>query len=272
MLAWLYLCAHLLGFVIVILAYNKWPKSQTTVETYRPKIAGTFDTCHVDYTYDAPVAVTNVNIVYALASVFLISSGFEFFYATDGFGSGAYSSVLAQGWNPFKFISNALTTSIIFVIVSLLLNTRDTGSLMTVALASMALQFVSYSSESSLRGRGLVSRNANDTVSANTLVWWILFASLWSPILFNINAQHIDNNDSGNSVIKGYQWYIIIMQMIYFASYGVIQATQFRDRLAGNSKFNFMYTENNWQSLSLFQNVSIASSVIWALLYNPRKC
>jgi hypothetical protein len=266
MIPLVYAGAHLLGFLIVIVAYHHWPKTQTTIQAYRPKTSGPFDKCHVDYAYSAPEPVITVNMAYASASVFLLSACFEIFYATDGFGFGTYSEALIQGWNPYKFICNSLTSAIIFVLVALVSNTRDVGTLLTLALTSMGLQFLAFSNESLLRGKGLVSRNARDTLTSNSIVWWILFLALWTPIVYNLVALKDDAH------VMGYQWYILIMQFLYFASFGVIQLFQMRSRLSGNSKYNFASTEGQWQTLGLFQNISITSAIIWALMYDPRNC
>jgi hypothetical protein len=269
--AWLYCLTYLTGFILIVVAYNHWPKSQTTIDVYRPKVSDVFDYCHVNYSYVIPEPVVSINVVYAVSAALLIGFGTQMFYATDAFGTGAYSKELAKGWNPYKFMSGAVTTGIISTSAALLINTRDAGSLMSIALASLAIQFIGYSNESSLRGHGAISAHVQDSLTSNTIVWWILFASIWSPIIFNLYNLHVDNSETGNR-IAGYQWYILLMQLLYYIGFGVIQILQYKARLSGNTSYKFKSTESQWNSLSLFQNISIASSVLWALVYEARKC
>lgn len=267
MWAWLYSFTYLIGFILIVIAYNHWPKSQTRVEAYRPKVSDVFDYCHVNYPYMIPEPVVSINVVYAVASAMLVGLATQLFYATDAFGSRAYSKEISRGWNPYKFMSGAITTAIISTSVALLENTRDAGSLMSIAFASFAMMFVGYSNESILRGP--ITARVQDSLTSNSIVWWILFATIWTPIVYNLYNLHIDNSETGNK-IAGYQWYILAMQLLYFIGYGVIQLMQYNARLSGSYKIST--TESQWNSLTLFQNISISSSVIWALIYEARKC
>lgn len=268
---WLYCITYFVGFVLIVLAYNYWPKSQTTIDAYRPKVSDTFDYCHVNYPYVIPQPVVTINVVYAVAAAMFIGFATQMFYATDGFGTRAYSIEIAKGWNPYKFMSGAITTGIISGSVALLENTRDAGSLMSIALASLAMQFIGYSNESNLRGHGAIAAHVQDSLTSNAIVWWILFATIWTPVVYNLYNLHIDNSETGNR-ITGYQWYILLMQLLYFVGYGVIQILQYKARLSGSTNYSFRSTESQWNSLSLFQNISISSTVVWALIYEARNC
>ena len=287
--------AHVLSALVLIVLYGRWPAthSRSTVETFRNTIAGPNDElcttdssgltptqCNVTVGLTKPRPQATFNLVFGAIAFFVITAFAHFFYATDGFGSEAYSKAIEQGWNPYRWFEYATSASIMTALVGLVDGIRDIQLIFVLVLITAAMQICGFSVESLLRGHGKVSQNARDSVVGISAVGWILFVALWATVFWTFGnavsdvktkyAGTIGDNDKPPEV-PAWIWFIVIAQLIYYALFGLVQLRHIRARFSGKP-FDFISTEKSYISLSFFAKISLASGIGYGLLFRTKDC
>ena len=289
--------AHLISALTVIALYLVWKNTHPylSAEVFRNTIAGpeTPDTCNtnpvdgepnqcnVNVGLTKPVYMFKVNIIFGAVAFFVITAFAHAFYASDGFGSKAYSSVLAQGWNPYRWFEYATTASIMTLITGLVDGIRDMQTILILTAITAAMQFCGFSVESLLRGQGKLSLMARDSVMSSTAVGWLLYLTLWTSILVafayavhDVNTKYEGTFESdGVTPIKvpTWVWFIIISQAVYYALFGFVQLNHIRGRFSGKA-FDYLKTEKAYIGLSFFAKISLAAGLSYGLLFRTKDC
>lgn len=294
---WLAMAAHLVSGIIVLAAYNYYtavpPRAE--IQSFRYQIAGPTtpdqctssgappvepSQCSIETSFQAPKAVASWNVIYATVAFFFITAAAHFFYATDAFGSGGYSSNVAAGWNPYRWFEYGVTASLMSVIIGLVDGTRDTATLAALALITAAMQFCGFSVEASLRGFGPVSSGARDAVFGSTLAGWLLFAALWGVLIYvfatvvsDVNTLYEGQVDPEGKPVRvpAWIWFIVFMQLVYYASFGIVQAVHVSARLS-DKPFSYYAIETWYIYLSFFAKLSLASGIGYGLIWRVRDC
>ena len=290
--------AHLLTALTVIWAYNHWPvvQDKASIKAYRMQIAGpdtpdqcttsggtapTPDQCQVEITFQQPTTVFSANVIYGAVAFFLITAAAHLWYGTDGFGSGSYSSAIAEGWNPYRWFEYGLSASIMTVIIGLVDGTRDATTLAALFGATTAMMLTGFVTESLLRGRGAISNASRDAITGSTVVGWLLFVTVWATLIYSFGTlvsdvktlykNEVDAN--GKPVrVPSWIWYIVIMQLLYYAAFGIVQALHVHDRLSGRTKFEYATVEKRYIQLSYFSKLSLASGIAYGLIWRTKDC
>ena len=294
---WIACATHLVTALIILVLYIKWPAShdRSVVSTYRYKLAGPLgdpvDTCRtstevsgecsVDFAYQLPTKQIGIHVIYGCIAFFAITAGAHAFYATDGFGSGAYLNAIREGWNPFRWYEYAASASLMTVLIGLSTGTRDLPTLILGALLTMGMQFNGFSIESLLRGTSSVTKHARDTISSSTLSAWCLFVGLWAVLYYNFAFVVKDVKDlyagetdptSGQPIkVPEWIWFVVLLQLVYYASFGIVQAMHVNKRLH-NMPFTYADTEHSYIFLSYFAKLSLASGLSYGLLFRTKDC
>ena len=287
--------AHLVSALVVIWAYNHWPasKDRASVKAFRNQLAApdtpdacntaedtapTPDQCNVEITFQRPKATMSVNIVVGAVAFFLITFAAHMWYATLGFAQ--YKNAVASGWNPFRWFEYAMSAGIMTVLVGLVDGTRDTTALMGLYGITVGMMLTGFITESLLRGRGPVPTASRDAILGSGAVGWILFATLWGVLFYSfatlvsdVNTLYKDEVDGDGRPIKvpSWIWYIVIMQFVYYALFGVVQFLHVRDRLSGNA-FDYVNVEKRYIQLSYWSKLSLASGLAYGLIWRTKDC
>jgi len=229
--------------------------------------------------FQKPANVTSVNLIYGTIAFFLITAAAHIFYATDGFGSRAYTSNLAQGWNPFRWFEYAVSASIMSVLIGLADGVRDSSTLILLAGVTAAMQFNGFTVESLLRGKQKLSANAVTGIQGSTVSGWILFVILWSVLIYSfLTLKHdVDTLYSGetgpdNKPIQVPSWiiFVVLFQLVYYASFGIVQFKHIQKRLKG--PYDYLSTESSYIWLSYFAKLSLGAGLSYGLLFRFKDC
>jgi hypothetical protein len=288
---------HILSGVTLVVLYNVYSASQSrsSIKVFRNQLAASDDTacttssgltpskCNVDIPLTKPLTLGTFNVIYGAIAFFFITAIAHYFYASDGFGSGAYSKSIAQGWNPYRWFEYGMSATIMTVLIGIVDGTRDIQTVSLLALMTMAMQLCGYSVESQLRGHGPVSSNSKDTIVGITYVGWILFVGIWSILLWSFsNAIHdvktkygttIDPDTNKPVAIPAWIWFIVIMQLVYYALFGLVQWNHIKGRTGPKAAdFKYAKTENAYITLSYFAKLSLASGIGYGLIYRTKDC
>lgn len=292
---WMAAGAHFLTGLTVLILYLVWPATQSraSAESFRYQVAAPTTLpscntsggippdpgqCNVEVVFQKPKPVVSWNIIYGTLAFFGLTAVAHVFYATDAFGSGGYTRSLSAGWNPYRWIEYAITASIMSALIGLIDGTRDTGTLVALVAMTAAMQFCGFTVESVLRGP--IGQYQTDTITSATVSGWILFVALWSILIYSFASLVSDvdtlykdeTGPNGDRItVPAWIWYIVIMQLLYYASFGVIQLVHIRGRLT-NPNFNYLSIEDWYISLSYFSKLSLASGIGYGLLWRTKDC
>lgn len=295
---WYAAAAHLLTGISVIVMYSMYAGSRdrAALKAYRYQLSapntlaqcntsnGTPPTpgqCNVEINFQKPKATTSINVIYGVVAFFFITALAHAFYGSNGFGTGSYLKNIQAGWNPYRWLEYALSASIMSVIIGLVDGTRDMMTLIVLALVTMAMMVNGYTSESLLRGRGPISSNAKDSIFGSTACAWILFAALWGTLIYSfaslvtdVSTLYNGQTDSDGEPVRvpSWIWFIVIMQFLYFGSFGWVQASQIQKRLRNDVSYSYANTEKSYIFLSYFAKLSLASGLGYGLLWRTKNC
>lgn len=236
--------------------------------------------CSTRTVFAPPKKTWSFNVIYGCLAFFAITAFAHIFYATDGFNTGKYSAVVAQGWNPYRWVEYAASASIMTVLIAYTLGVRDSNHLTSLVFINVALQMCGFIVENALI-QGSVNMT---TVTSVTVTGWTLLLGMWIPIIYafwtivndvNINFKGVTDVGVGSTGkpirIPGFVWFVIIGQIINFCWFGVIQLGQVRDAMRGTMK-PFEHYESKYIYLSFVGKLALGSGLAYGLIYRTRKC
>jgi len=225
--------------------------------------------CNTEINFTKPKEVLQINIIYGALAFFLITAFAHYYYSTDGFHSGSYSRIIKQGWNPYRWAEFGISASLMTVLIGLVQGVRDTSTLSALAIMTGAMQMCGLVVESSLKYNVQPNR---DTIYAATSAAWILFAGLWGILIYNFATIVLEVNDKYDDVsVPSWIWIVVFLQLIYYASFGVVQAVHLNRRLHDKS-FKFEEIEHWYINLSFFAKLSLASGIGYGLIFRTKDC
>jgi hypothetical protein len=237
--------------------------------------------CNTEAVFAPPTKTFSFNVIYGTLAFFAITAFAHIYYATDALGSGKYSSYIAQGWNPYRWAEYAVSASIMTVLIAYELGIKDSNHLLSLVFMNVALQACGYLVEHAL----IQPRIDTTTVKGATAVGWFLLAGMWIPILASFYYIYKDIKDNYKGIVEpsnapnpgqpvkipGFVWFIVIVQLLNFASFGFIQLGQVRNALSGNPK-PFSVYEKRYLFLSFAGKLGLAGGLAYGLIFRTRKC
>lgn len=216
----------------------------------------------------------SVNVRDLVMAFFGVTFIAHLLYATDFFGTKLYSSALARGWNPFRWLEYGISASLMAALISPFTGVRVKETVGLIVASTAAMQGAGFLVE-----RALVSGDKPDLTGAvvGTLVGWLLLITAWSAIL---RAFFQDLNDSSTLTvtdpstgepfkIPSWLWGIGVVQMAFFSCFGVTQLLHVAGvaRASGGGKEHSFYnTEAGYLVLSLAAKATLASVVAYGLV------
>lgn len=233
--------------------------------------------CNVNPAYAPPMKKLSFNIIYGCLLFFAITAFAHLFYATDGFGSGKYSKVISEGWNPYRWVEYGLSASIMTVLIANTLGIKDFNHILSLVFINVAMQVCGFLVENAL-----IQREINTTtIKASTFAGWVLLSGIWIPILIAMRDLFKDVKDNYTGIldpvtnkpieIPTFVWIIIFSQIINFSCFGVAQLLQVRDGL--NNKLKpFEVYESRYLTLSFVGKLALAGALSYGLIFRTKDC
>ena len=289
--------AHALSFMTLLVLYLYYKNSQkyAEAETFRYALptpddidgtcnsnridsSGEVGKCSKDDIYAVPKKTSlRFNIIYGSLFFFAFTALAHLFYATDGFNTGAYTSVIKNGWNPYRWVEYGVSASAMTLLIGYSLGTKDAATLLGLVFATASLQTVGLVVESSIKARNL----NRESIIAATVGGWLLLGSIWGPIIYNFRnvikdiqenySDEVDPSTGEKVKLPSWLWFIIVVQIINFSCFGFIQLNQVRRALGGNPK-PFTEVEMQYLFLSFAGKLGLASGLAYGLLFRTRDC
>lgn len=257
------------------------PTTSAYVETtigYESASSSAPSKCSTKINYDTPKELFHLNSIILALFFFFVTILAHLFYATDAFKTGLYSRELAKGWNPFRWAEYAISASTMTVILAGAAGIRDVASLSTLALATASIQGCGYLTEL------LLKMNVIDIggITVATATGWALFFALWfsiiwsfSTLVHDVNTLYKDMEDAQGEKIHVPNWvtFIILVEAIQFALFGVVQLRHIAKRLKGMPIEDYARViEPMYTTLSASAKLSLAGGAAYGLLFRSNGC
>lgn len=289
--------AHLLSFGALLGFYYLYANSHTHARAYLyrsalPKVEDLSTTCNtegkaidqsVGKCFTTPVqgvpirTKVSFNLVFGAATFFAITAFAHYFYASDGFKSGVYTTALKQGWNPYRWIEYGISASLMSILIGYVLGVNDISQLANFALITAGMQASGYVVEAALK-QPIINRSV---VIGATVGGWLLFTALWGPLIYTfwsrvndikLNYGGLTDGETGKPLkIPNWVWFIVLVQLYNYMSFGIIQARQISKALKGTPML-FTDVEAKYLKLSFAGKLGLASGIGYGLIFRTRDC
>lgn len=312
---------HTLCFVTVLVLYLVYKNSRraSKVNLYRNQLAGPITQtvppvspytlnycssggtasqqpgqCTVVGSFEQPKKVTSVNVVIYCMIFFIITAVFHGLYAWDGYipklsinDLGFYSSVIRDGWNPYRWIEYSASASLMSVILGVVQGTGDLVSILFMGAVTAAMQFSGFCVEAVMRKSTIqdIGYVQKFVILGSTFGGWLLFVFLWICNLYCFTTIANDTKNKFKNVIDpqtnkpvktpGFVFFLIVFKIIGYALFGFIQLYQIvQNWNVTNFKklINFEKIENLYLLLSFISKFGLAAGVSYGLIFNTKNC
>jgi hypothetical protein len=169
------------------------------------------------------------------------------------------------------------------LLIGLVEGTQDFPTLIALVLLTFAMQLNGFAIEANLKGLGRVSKSARDSILGSSIAAWTLFVALWFVFVYTFANLVNDvktlwagvTPPSGGTVeVPGWVYFIVIAQIIFFASFGAVQAWHVYERLRAepNPNFSYLNVEAWYILLSFIAKINLGAGIGYGLLFRTKDC
>jgi len=286
--------AAFVGVLVLFLSRYSVTNPHTVAQTLRYTIAGPSQigpsgcnsdptgtqpgVCNTTLVFAPPENMFSFNVIYCVLFYFAFTALSHLYYSTNAFGTGKYLRDIRNGWNPHRWLEYGISASIMSVLIGYSVGVNDVFLLSMFALVTAAMQACGYVTEASLV-RGL--KPNLPVIQGAFVAGWILYASLWIPILFSfyflvtdVNDKYqgiIDPNTNKDVTVPYWVYFVVIVEFIQYALFGLIQRWQVKAAL-GSTGYTYAHYEMNYLKLSFVAKFTLAAALSYGVLWNTRTC
>lgn len=161
-----------------------------------------------------PTLKTLILLTFALTCIIHI------FYASDGFGSGAYSQQLRLGRNSIRWLEYAVTSTMMILVLCIISGIKDYDSVVLICAANAVLMSFGYLVE-------MVPTKKAKIICL--LTGFFSFSTLWVIILKNFytrisEVQKLDNPNRPGEKRDVPNWVKMVLtpMLFWYASFGIV--------------------------------------------------
>ena len=147
-----------------------------------------------------------------IASIFLITSFFHTFYATDGFGSGAYLKEIKRGYNRYRWLEYGITSTMMIFVLSIISGIKDYDTVYQLCVLNAILMSFGYFLEQGV--------NKEVKIAALTIGFLIL-ATIFVTLLRNFYLRLKEVDDLGRN-LPDWLNYVLLPMLFWWLSFGIV--------------------------------------------------
>lgn len=199
----------------------------------------------------SPVVLKVLVVVY-----FFFTAFFHTLYATDAFGSGAYTRALAAQNNYFRWIEYAISSTIMTFLIAIISGVKGFDTVILLLLVNIAIMICGQIVESATGPNALTIR-----VLA-TAIGWTLLLGVFFVIFYNFfNA--LNDGKRNNFDIPWYVWGIVFPLFLWYALFGVVSILQ--AFVTPRTPQNYLKFEKAYIFLSFFSKINLGLFIAFGL-------
>lgn len=197
-----------------------------------------------------------------IIAYFFITAFFHLFYATDGFCSGIYSSMLANGNNWIRWVEYAITATLMIFVISLISGMKDYSFVILTLCIFPVLMLQGQTVERALTDSDCTGATRVSDILVPTLTGWAILIGVFALIIRAFN-QRISEVKTAGFTVPAWLYFVIYPMLVWFASFGVVQVVQIYKTAKG--RINYLNYERAYLWLSLFSKAFLGLFVAFGL-------
>jgi len=208
--------------------YARGEDANFDTNLYSYKISGiSEDDRNVELEYYRYLKVSTKSIESMIAAIFLITSFFHTFYATDGFGSGLYLNEIKNGYNRYRWLEYAITSTIMIFVLSIISGTKDFDTVFELCALNAFLMSLGF----------FLEQTDNKQVQITALtIGFIIVVVIFSTLLRNF-YHRLDEVSKLGRELPDWLNFVLIPMLFWWSSFGIVAALN----VAAKNKANYNY-------------------------------
>jgi len=173
------------------------------------------------------LTVTTSAIESMIAAIFLITSFFHTFYATDGFGTGVYLKEIKKGYNRFRWLEYAITSTIMIFVLAVISGVRDFDTVYELCVLNAVLMSLGF----------FLEQTDNKQVQIAALsIGFLLVAAIFFTLLRNFYYR-VDEVEKLGRKLPGWLDYVLLPMLFWWLSFGIVATMN----VLAKNKINYDY-------------------------------
>lgn len=207
--------------VVVLIFYLKGQPANFDTNFYTPKVVELSSDSRsvkleVKKVADNPTRVLET----VIAAIFLITSLFHIFYATNGFGSGSYERDLSNSYNRWRWLEYGITSTLMIYIFLILSGVKDVDAAATLCLINAVLMSIGYYLEQ-------MPRKENKIVAL--VVGFAVVIGIFSIIFRNFFSRVDEVKNVPDPVdLPSWLYGVLIPMFFWWISFGIVAVLNVR--------------------------------------------
>jgi hypothetical protein len=226
--------------------YARGQEANFDTSLYSYKISSiSFDDKNVGLEYYEVVNVSTKAIESIIAAIFLITSFFHSFYATDGFGTGAYLNEIKRGYNRYRWLEYAITSTMMIFVLSIISGIKDYDTVYELCVLNAVLMSLGY----------FLEQGVNKEVKIVALVIGFLIVVAIFVTLFRNFYLRLNEVDNLGRDLPSWLNYVLVPMFLWWLSFGVVAALNVANQ--GRMDYDFARYEKYYIYLSFLAKANM---------------
>lgn len=207
---------HSLSAVGVTAAfYARGEEANFDTGLYSYKIASiTDDDKNVGLEYYEVTRVSTRTLESLIAAIFLITSFFHTFYATDGFDTGIYLREIKRGYNRFRWLEYGITSTMMIFVLSIISGIKDLDTIYELCVLNGLLMSLGY----------FLEQGVNKEVKIVALVLGFLIVVAIYVTLFRNFYNRLKEVDELDRDLPDWLNFVLFPMFFWWLSFGIVAA------------------------------------------------
>ena len=220
---------------------------------------------------------TEVYIAREVIAFFFVTAFFHALYAIMG---KSYDKLISNRNNYLRWIEYSISATLMMRIIALQSGVRDQYTLTLISTGTVGVMLQGQIVEAALANSNKkLTNEEKSVVMTSTIVGWILMVANFYVIVkqFMGLSDDIDGFGCPDVKIPDFVVYIIITQLLFYSTFGLIQIYQIYKRMNG-SKVDYSNIERMYLIDSLLSKVTLGALLGYSVTgadqgaYSPFKC
>lgn len=202
------------------------------------------------------VAISGILMKILIVVYFAFTTFFHIFYATDGFGSGAYTRALSHKNNYFRWIEYAISSTIMTFLLAIICGVKSLDAVILLLVMNVGMILCGQIIEAA------GGPNAYNIKVVATAIGWILIAGIIA-ILFKAFFMALADGKANDYKVPTWVYFVIFPLVIWYASFGFVSLWGAFGKDQSLSKY--LKVEKAYILLSLFSKLNLGFVVGFGL-------
>jgi hypothetical protein len=187
---------------------------------------------------------------------FLFTTFFHVLYATDAFGTGAYSRAIASQNNWFRWIEYAISSTIMTFLIAIICGVKSLDAVILLVVMNIGMILCGQIVEAA---SGV---NAKNIKIIATLIGWVLLAGIVFIFFKSFFTGLADAKTNGFKV-PTWVYFIIFPLVAWYASFGFVSLWQAFGK--NHTVQQYLKIEKAYIILSLFSKINLGYFIAFGL-------